>query len=636
LRIVECHYEFTGFDDSLVRAGTSVYLWNLVRKFRDAGHDVCAVTAAHGLLDSLAATHSVEELPWAIDEEVPIHLDPRIWTGHAGTVHLRLSVRASRITVDGIPIVFLSGGPLDLYPDTRYPPPELEGHDLGFLKPMAFQIAAARYLADREPPGTVVHLHEPRYHYLLPAALADRGLTVVSTVQTNHPVNQTVYEPEVRAVLEHLGAGTSVLDGLADPPLDSHLHQAMRSFLPRTAPYGGHVTAPAANYVSTLAVVLRAVAAMDFLSEGQMQHLLTQGGAPFEQLFGKLAVARELRRYQDRLVVCGCAIGDEWRTVERSDDRRRRTLHALGLDPGLPTIYHSGRYAPQHKGQLEVFRAVARLLDDGVRCNVLLHFLTARPLNNPELADLASRYPDLVRVRTEARATTDLMDWALASDLSVFPAKFELDTFLMAMGEAMAAGSIPVATAQRGTAHFQHSFDLESPGATGLAVRRSFRVDDPSLTQEVFEGLRDLVKLIETDPERVSALRARSVAVARQFTWDVVARRFLCLFDACLRGEVPATTMGTTFPDVAADVPAAESCGGVAVRNADLVSVRWDDTEATQVEVVFPGSPPKIVALDRRPDGSFAGDMPHRGDSRLAMLVTRHDGSLAWAELAVP
>src|SRR5262249_40074282 len=153
--------------------------------------------------------------------------------------------------------------------------------------------------------------------------------------------------------------------------------------------------------------------------------------------------------------VCGCAIGDEWLTVQRTDDRRRRTLLGLGLDPGLPTIYHNGRYSVQHKGQKEVFRAVARLLDDGVRCNVLLHCLTARPLDDAELADLASRYPDLVRVRTEARTTADLMDWALASDLSVFPSKFELDTFLMAMGEAMSAGAIPVATAQRGMSHFQ-------------------------------------------------------------------------------------------------------------------------------------------------------------------------------------
>ncbi|SOR77835.1 glycosyltransferase [Streptomyces chartreusis] len=634
MRIVECHYEFTGFDDSLVRAGTSVYLWNLVRKFRDAGHDVSAVTPAHGLLGTLAARHPVEDLPWELDEEVPVRLDPCVWNSHPETVRLRLSVRASRITVDGIPIVFLSGGLLDLYSDALYPPAEHEGKDIGFLKPLAFQIAAARYLADRESPGTVVHLHEPRYHYLLPAALAGRGLTVVSTVQTNHPVNMKVYGPEVRGVLEHLGADASVTDGLVDPPLDSYLHRAMRAYLPRTALYADQSTESAADHVSTLAVVLRAVAALDFLSEGQMQHLLTQGGTPFEQLFAELAVARELRRYKDRLVVCGCAIGDEWLTVERTGDRRRRTLGGLGLDPGLPTIYHAGRYALQHKGQKEVFRAVARLLDDGVRCNVLLHCLTAGPLDDADLTGLASRYPDLVRVRTEARTTTELMDWALASDLSVFPSKFELDTFVMAMGEAMSAGTIPVATAQRGMAHFQHAFDLESPGAAGLAVRRSFRVDDPLLTQEVYEGLRHLVKLMETDPERVSALRARAVAVARRFTWDAVARRFLTVFDACLRGEVPSAALATSFPEPGKDAPSAERCG-TAVPERDHVLVRWDDTEATQVEVVFPGSPPEVVALDPQPDGSFAGHVPHRGASTLAVLVTRYDGGAAWAELAV-
>jgi glycosyltransferase AcbS len=150
----------------------------------------------------------------------------------------------------------------------------------------------------------------------------------------------------------------------------------------------------------------------------------------------------------------------------------------------------------------------------------------------------------------------------------------------------------------------------------------------------VYEALRRLVTLIETDPERVSVLRARSVAVARQFSWDAVARRFLSLFDACLRGEVPATTLGTSFPDVAQDAPDARKCG-TAVRESDHVAVRWDDTEATQVEVVFPGSPPEIVALDRQPDGSFARDVPPRGTSSLAVLVTRNDGGAAWAELAV-
>jgi len=96
-------------------------------------------------------------------------------------------------------------------------------------------------------------------------------------------------------------------------------------------------------------------------------------------------------------------------------------------------------------------------------------------------------------------ASADLMDWAASSDLCVFPSKFEMDTFLMAMGEAMASGAIPIATAQRGMRHFGHRADLDDPAATGLAVPRSFRVDDPLLVADLHEGLLRMLELIRKD-----------------------------------------------------------------------------------------------------------------------------------------
>ena len=77
MHIIECHFEFSGYDDQLVKAGTSVYLWNLVRQFRDKGHQVTAVTAAHGLLPRLRRDHEVEELDWTLDEELPV---PEDWS----------------------------------------------------------------------------------------------------------------------------------------------------------------------------------------------------------------------------------------------------------------------------------------------------------------------------------------------------------------------------------------------------------------------------------------------------------------------------------------------------------------------------------------------------------------------------
>ena len=98
----------------------------------------------------------------------------------------------------------------------------------------------------------------------------------------------------------------------------------------------------------------------------------------------------------------------------------------------------------------------------------------------------------------------ELTEWALASDLCLFPSKFEMDTFLMAMGEAMAAGAVPIATAQQGMRHFGHAFDLGDPAATGLALPRSFRVDDPVLTEAISAGLRRMLRLIREQPGQIS------------------------------------------------------------------------------------------------------------------------------------
>jgi glycosyltransferase involved in cell wall biosynthesis len=636
LRIIECHFEFSGFDDHLVKAGTSVYLWNLARQFKAAGHHTGAVTAAHGLLPLLREQYEVTELDWHGEDEIPVRLDPAVWPGFPETITLPVSARACQITVDGIDIVLLSGGILDAYPDSFYPPRELRGTSTDFLKPLVFQVMAARYLRDRAPAGSVVHLHEPFYHYLVPGLIAGHGFHVVSTVQTNMAVNTKVYGPEVRTVLNHLGADASVADGLADPPLDSRLDRAMRAFLPRTLLYQDYPERPGHDYITMLGLVVRSVAAMDFLSEGQLDHALTQAETPFEQLFQRLAVRRELRAREDLLVVGGCAIGDEWLDVRRSEQARKQTLTALGLDPALPTIYHNARYSVQHKGQKELFRGVRQLLDEGHRCNALLHCLAPEPPEDEDLEALIRDHPDLVRADTGPMGSPELKEWAAASDFCVFPSKFEMDTFLMAMGEAMASGSIPVATAQRGMRHFLHSFDLDAPGATGLALPRSFRVDDPLLTDAVYEGLVRVLDLWHRDPERIAELRVRARDVGRSFTWKAAAGRFLAVFEACAARSRPADAT----PAVHAVVRAGQSAGpfdvghGSARRVADETEVRWQSGSASRVEIVPTEADGEVAALER--DGEhFTGSVPGDAGDCLAVLVTGGDGRSAWAELTV-
>jgi glycosyltransferase AcbS len=528
--IIECDFEFSGFDDHLVKAGTSVYLWNLCRQFLAAGHRVTAVTPAHGLLGRLRERHPVSTLDWEYTADIPIRLDPAIWPDFAGQAPVPVHATAHQVDFGGVRVVFLAGGVLDDYTDSFYPPAELEGQSLGFLKPLIFQVVATRFLFDTAAPGAVLHLHEPAYHYLIPAALRGRGLLTVSTVQTNMPVNTKVYGPEVRTLLSFLGGDPAVTAGLTVGLTDPPVPPALREFLPAALLYEDRPERPDHDYVSLLGLVARSADALDFLSEGQLDHALTQAGGPFEQIFAGFSARRELLARRDRLFVGGCAIGDEWLNLERDDARRKQTLTALGLDPALPTVYHNARYTVQHKGQQEMFRAIARLLGEGVRFNALLHCLAARPPADPDLEVLTSRYHDTVRVVTGPMTQPELIDWALASDLCLFPSKFEMDTFLMAMGEAMAAGAVPIATAQQGMRHFRHAFDLTDPAATGLALPRSFRINDQELTDALGDGIRVMLRLMRDQPARFQAIRDRAVTVARQFSWQQTAQRFTEIF----------------------------------------------------------------------------------------------------------
>jgi glycosyltransferase AcbS len=612
VNIVECHFEFAGFDDHLVKGGISVYTWNLSRCFVAAGHSVRGVTAGHGLLDELRTRYEVEDLDWSDELDIPVPLDPRVWPGFPDQVRIAARVTAHRFHVAGITVDVLVGGPLDMHTDSFYPPYELKGRDLTFLKPLVFQVAASRFLRDTAAPGTVIHLHEPYYHYVMPAALAGRGLTVVSTVQANMPVNKKVYGPEVRALVEYLGGDPSVTNDLEDPLLDAPAQRLMRGFLPSTMLYYEYPERPGHDYVSLLALVLRSADLMDFLSPGQLEHVVTQADTPFEDLFHQLTVCRELRQAANRLVVGGCAIGDAWLHQPRSAERRERTLTGLGLDPALPTLYHNARYAVHHKGQREMFRALLELLDGGERANVLLHCLAPRPPEDPDLLRLAERHPDLVRVRTDPMAEDMLIEWAVASDLCLFPSKFEMDTFLVAMGEAMACGAVPIATRQRGTAHFRHSFDLDDPAATGLALPRSFRIDDPVLVQAIKTGVARMLELVRSDAERMAVLRSRAVAVARDFTWERVANRFIAIFTACAAGE--PHPHGAESVERPARAP-----------NASLRDI-------ARVEAVLPhptpGHPPEVVPV--RLDSRVTAAIARTGAGELGVLVTLRDGGSSW------
>ena len=541
MNVVECHLEFGGFDDQLVKGGISVYLWNLCTALRRRGTPVSALTASHGLLAHLRQRHTLQALGWHDRHAVDVPLDPAIWPWHGPVTRLQFATTAYRFRVADVGITVLDDPLLRSHPETFYPPYDAKGRDLTFLKPLAFQLAAARYLRANAEPGTVVHLHEPLYHYLMPAILAQAGVRSVCTVQSNMPVNKKVYGPEVRALLRYLGASPQVVSGIHDPDLDSPRLRAIRAALPLTKLFSEYPERPGHDYVSLLGVVAATCDALDFLSPGQLEHVVTQVDTPGEELFQHLAVRRVLRRDPRRLVVGGCAIGDSWLRAERDPGRRQQVLTGLGLDPALPTVFHNARYAVDHKGQHEAALGLRAVLESGHRINALLHCLSARPLQDPILTDLMRDFPGLVRLQTRSMTREELEGWALASDLCLYPSKFEMDTFLLGMGEAMACGAIPIATAQAGMRHFGHSPAPEAdPDATGLALPRSFRADVPLLTEAVRDGLERMLRVLRDHPETVAELRDRARRRARTFTWERVADRFRTIFDDVRTGSLPA------------------------------------------------------------------------------------------------
>jgi hypothetical protein len=80
--------------------------------------------------------------------------------------------------------------------------------------------------------------------------------------------------------------------------------------------------------------------------------------------------------------------------------------------------------------------------------------------------------------------------------------------------------------------HFGHAIDLADPSATGLALPRSFRVNDPALVDSLCDGLRRMLNMMRAEPARFQALRDRAVAVARQFSWRQTANEFVEIFAA--------------------------------------------------------------------------------------------------------
>lgn len=528
MHIVEVYFESGGFDFKLLKGGISVYMWNLSRKFVAAGHKVSLVTATNGRLDYLQQHYQLEKLDWRHDYVLPLALDPLVWEGRSSG-DVPLSTTAYKMTLDGIDVYFLDNDLLRLYPDTCYPPYEVKGSDLGFYKPLAFQVDCIDFINKRfEGENILVHAHEPYYQYLLPIAFRDDADKImVSTVQSNMPINKKIYKPKLARLLALLGLEMD-LDQF-DDRLDKSdaLVACMEQQLPVTHLYYPYRD----DYINLLAPILEYSDFVDFLSPGQLRFYASFADTPFEQLYGQLAIADVVRRNAHKLFVGWCAISDNWHNFDPSTVDRSAVLTQLGLDPALPTFYHNARYAVEHKGQVELMRAIDSALGADGDINFIVRCVSGTGIDNAYFHDVKARYPNRIHLDWNMVSEATLMHYASAADFSLFPSKFEMDTFLIAQGEAMLMGAVPIATAQEGTAHFEQALPLTDSGATGMAVNRSFAEDDPLLAQALAARIAEAAHLYRTDRPRYAQLVASARAVASRFTWDMAAKAHLDVFE---------------------------------------------------------------------------------------------------------
>lgn len=534
MHIVEVYIESGGFDHRLIKGGISVYLWNLTRAFNARGHRTSVLSALNGQESYLTAEHGLELLDYQHDWDCSICADPGIW-GDRVSKPIPLRTRAYRLRKDGTDFYYLGNDFLNLYPDTYYPPYEGKGTDIGFFKPLIFQMEAVRFIRHQfgsEP--LVIHAHEPFYQYLLPAAFADDpAKVVVSTVQSNMPITKKVYVPETREALRQIGADPDVAIA-AEPLADTLFNRCLTSYLPRT-----HLsyTYPA-EYLDLFDLVLAYSDHVDFLSEGHLEFYTGFHGTAFRALFVQLPIARLYRDHADKLFVGGCGLGQRWLEGPAAPDGRAALLHDLKLDPDLPTFFHSARYAPGHKGQAELFGAIRQFLEQGGRANFVLRCITEAAIADPRYAGLARDFPDMVYFTTRMQSEDELRAMAEAADFALFPSKLEMDTFLIAQGEAMACGCVPIASDQLGMKHWRHGRGALGEGErTGFAVIRSFLHEDPALVSSIVDAIRTATALFREDPAGYAELSRRSRLCAASFGWQTAGDLHLTAWD---RGQPAA------------------------------------------------------------------------------------------------
>jgi len=638
MHILEVYLESGGFDYRLIKGGISVYLWNLTRAFNSRGHQTSVLSALNGHQEYLESQHGLEKLDYLHEWEMDLQVDPSIW-GDRVVKSLPLRTEAYRLHKDGTDFYYLSNSFLDAYPDTYYPPYEGKGSDIYFFKPLVFQMEAVFFIREWFKCQDVqIHAHEPYYQYMLPIAFQDDpSKKVASTVQSNMPITKKVYAPKVEALLQQLGISVDI-DEYKDVAPDTLFNRCLIEYLPRT-----HLNYPyREDYISFYNLILRHTDLVDFLSDGQREFYSSFYGTAFRALFVQLDVYKQYQVNAHKLFVGGCALSDSWLKEGFTAFDRDKELMRLELDPALPVFFHNARYAPNHKGQVEMILAVRRFLAAGKRANFILRCISGSGVPDQRFHDLARDYPDQVRFTWEIQDEVELKAAAAAADFALFPSKFEMDTFLIAQGEAMVAGCVPIASNQLGMKHWLHGEcgADKAEARTGFAIIRSFLEEDERLVESIFQGICDAADLFG-NPAKYAEMSKRARTLALTFSWTWAADLHIEMFEGLeksgcgLNAPIAQRQTFNTWQEAAlkkGQILDYRSEGGMDVPSLTYsrghLTYRCKDTASVTVFVWHYGVFHERQMSQSQKDGDFVeGDLP--GD-RIILLVTRKNGDQFW------
>jgi len=539
MKIIECYINAGGFDYKMICGGISIYVWNLAQHFAKAGHEASIVTAAHGQIDYLKSKYNLTKLSKTLKYNLPIVLDKSKWKGFESEVSIPLETEIYKLRLENVDIYLLSNEYLNKYSDTFYPPYDVKGKDLGFYKYLVFQVDFIKFVREYfKDEKVLLHAHEPFYQYLIPPAFKDDpNVKVVSTVQSNMPVNKKIYKPKLEKLLSFLDCPVDLSPIMDKKQTETEFEKCIRQYLPVT-----HLNYdyPDNDYVNFYSLVLKYSDGIDFLSEGQKYFYSTFAGTAFEDYVKQFTVYNLIKENYNKMFVGWCAISDEWFVNTKnkiSKEKKSSILSSLGLNPAYPTFYHNARYAVEHKGQVELMRAIDTYLSKHKDANFIIRCLSGNGIDSPYFNEVIKKYPENLYFEWQVQKEEKIIEYSQCADFCLFPSKFEMDTFLIAQGEAMLFGAVPIASRQEGMRHWNHAKEEDDPEVSGYSVRRSFQENDSLLADDLYDKIRKSVVTFNNEPQKYKKISENAVKTANIYNWGYSAKSHLFYMEKIFNGE---------------------------------------------------------------------------------------------------